>query len=172
MERIKHIAALFFSLVLMLASVGITLVDTFCECSKQHTKSLFVAEENCAHDEMACDISDYVTCEEIEKSCCQNSDRHSHQEHHHQGHNCDSSDYTTIRLDLDFLKPDKQQEIVVAQLFIQSFFHGIESKNNTEASYLASNSLQSEWVKAPPSLPLTSKNFVVSLQQLKIPHSA
>ncbi len=162
MKLLQHISALVIGLIYLISSSGIIIYESHCSCTGDEQVSVFISPETCEveyhqhhqHDNEGTEVnSSFQECHECTD--------HSHD------CGCSSPDVKFFKLinqlvDEEVLFTNAQQ-IPVTAVYVQEMFRLINKTDDAETvpGYID-----------PPELVVTSLDFLVQIQQLKIPNIA
>lgn len=169
MDVLKRISVIIMALVFVLASGGILMVHTFCACANTEIASLYTVPEHCSpHTQANHSVKEEAQSCQTATSCCLPTEAEtlSHAHHDASTSNCESSDFVYLKIDSQFLTSESQ--IIKAPDFPLLF--SLVSLHQLTLQAQAIPTQQAEYAHPPSQL--TGRDFILSCQQIKIPHSA
>jgi hypothetical protein len=162
-KKVKHIGLFFLVALFLLTSSGILIYQIDCSCLGQPEVSLYVTPETCSdkniHEEThSCCVSDKEEAQKQDCSSCTN---------HDEDCGCTAPDVQYVRL-IDQITEEEIQYIKVNEINVLSpilIFN--EINNNVENE----NFKESDYIDPPP-IVLTSFEYLIKINKLKIPEIA
>lgn len=151
MKALKQISTILLAMIFLISSSGFIMYKSFCLCTGNKQVSVFVQNKICSSKGIQ------SCCEEKTKSCASESS----------DCDCGKPEITYIKLtntilekEIQFTKVEPTQMLVV-YAFAQFNLWVTEELVNTESPYID-----------PPPIYNSSQEFLISIQQLKIPSIA
>ncbi len=162
MKLVKNILSVAIAMIFLVSSSGYVMYKTNCVCTGEEQTSVFVKPDSCEEDfhqhhrhnetdeEVACSAHECHECQDHEKDC-----------------GCESPQFFFFKLKDKALDDDAKFVMVqapvlaVMALDILSDDNTVPESNKTESFYLD-----------PPPVAASSLDFLISIQQLKIPSLA
>ncbi len=161
MKKGYQILSVLLGMIFIVSSTGILIYKTHCVCTGNEQVSVYVMPETCekefhihhAHDQSGNE-------RETTESCCHECTPHSHD------CGCASPEVSFFKLinpvnqeEIQFVKA---QPVIISIAFLNVFAKLIDNPVINETDYI--------FTDPPPKIP-TSRNFLIQINQLKIPFS-
>ncbi|MEN8117857.1 MAG: hypothetical protein ABFS16_12800 [Bacteroidota bacterium] len=181
MKLIGQIASLVFVMVFLISSTGIVIIKSNCTCSGNKQVSLYVSPETCEdtyHNNHSEDLWEHHS--EESSSGCHNCNSHHSEANHAEGDEnscnacsnhlddcgCASPETLFFKLKNQF---DEEVRYFVTQP-IELVVFANEIKTHFE-EFSDSDEIETHYIDPPPKV-TSSLDFLIQIQQLKIPHIA
>lgn len=162
MKFVKHIAAILFGVIFLISSSGFMIYKSNCSCTGNKQVTVFVTPETCeseAHqhhkhdnngDESSCSVNECESCSNHTENC-----------------GCSSPESTYFKL----INQVIDEEVKFIELQPIQIFIAFNSINIHILDELESIENYNYYVDPPPIF-TSSLDFLIQIQQLKIPHIA
>lgn len=167
MKTLGNIWVTFFSIIFLLSSTGVIIFKSHCLCSDTHNVSLYVAPETCENN--------FHDKHEHHNDCITGCSNTNHENNDHEDHNCEDCikhlhDCGCAEPQAKYFKLknqfDEEARYVLSGPVVLAVFENDLTFLNQEI--FDSEEQETNYIDPPPKIS-SSLDFLIHIQQLKIP---